>query len=283
MPPRLKEMYTRFTTYIEQDLLSRLRTTTTNTSDATVPPVEMLLSHTQAHFPPYEPTPEDEHILSQLAANQSDDPIHVLARKIHTFDKYYTYSDMSSTLTSGDRLSKELTEGIAEVEDPRVRGILGRSMWADERTELLAEFPWLATRFKSTPYTRLIAEHVSPENAKVWIGTINGLRSLMARVYVASNATGQLLAWASDYERARYYARFRKNDLFNGVALSPELYAEVDALAGIIDGRGFRSALALGKSEYSVVRQVLENGDYMYTVHRLDNPMLSFFFAAKPE
>jgi hypothetical protein len=280
-------MYTRFTSFFEQELLNRVRnnplqTPSTDLGNDTVQPADLLLSHTQAHFPAYEPTPEDEHILSQLADNQSNDPIHVLARKIDSFDKYYTYSDTASTLADGDRLSKELTEGIAAVEDARVRGILGRSMWADVRSELLVEFPWLETRFRSTAYTRLIAEGVPPENAKVWVGTINGLRDLMARVYIAANATGQLLVWANDYERARYYDRFRKNDLFCGVALPPALYVEVDALADMIDSRGFRQALALGKSEYSVVRQVLENGDWMYTVHRFDNPMLSFFFAAKP-
>jgi hypothetical protein len=279
-------MYSRFTSFLEQDLLSRIRNAPPQPIDMStdsVPTHEVLRSHTQAHFPAYVPTLEDELILSNLAANQSEDPIHVLVRKIESFDKFYTYSDDTVTLRHGDQLSKELTEGIGAVTDDRIRGILSRSMWADDRKELHEEFPWLETRYKSTSYTRLIADGITPELAMSWVGTINGLRDMMARVYVTANATGQLLVWASDYERARYYARFRKNDLFNGVALSPELYKEIDALADVVDSRGFRSALALGKSDYSVVRQALEDGDCLYTVHRHDTPMLSFFYAAKTE
>ncbi len=66
------------------------------------------------------------------------------------------------------------------------------------------------------------------------------------------------------------------------MALPPELYHEVDQLADYIDSRGFKKALVMGRSDYSVVRRELEQGDCVYTVYRADTPMISFFFA-KPQ
>lgn len=281
MPPSIKRFFTGLSSYVPKDLLSLLRSNeSTVASTPTVPQADALLSHTQAFFPPYEPTPEDLLIVRNLDDNRSADPLNDLVAKIYTFDKQYMFSQNPDVLVSGDRLSKEITAQI-NTQSKELRDLMLRNMWGDDRSELVARFPWLATRMKVTPYSRLIEAGESPENAKVWLGTINGLRDLMARIYIAANAHGELLVWANDYDRTRYYARFRKDNLFSGVALPPALYAEVDQLADVIDGRGFKKALVLGKSDYSIVRRALENGDCMYTVHRHDTPMISFFFANK--
>lgn len=282
MPPSIKRFFTGLSDYVQKDLLSLLRSNeSTVPTTNTVPQADALLSHTQAFFPAYEPTPEDDLIVRNLSENISTDPLNTLVATLYTFDKHYMFSQVPETLISGDRLSKELTARINTQSDKDLRDLLLRNMWGDDRSELVLRFPWLSTRGKVTPYSRLIEAGETPENAKVWLGTINGLRDLMARIYIAANAHGELLVWANDYDRARYYSRFRKDNLFSGVALPPALYAEVDKLADVIDGRGFKKALVLGKSDYSIVRRALENGDCMYTVHRHDTPMISFFFANK--
>lgn len=281
MPPSIKRLFSGISNYVQKDLLSLLRTNEpVSSSDATVQADE-ILSHTQAFFPAYVPTPEDELILANWEDNQSADDLNMMVTQIYGFDKTYMYSDMASTLRYGDEISKKLNAQIAAVQDPELRTLLARNMWGDDRTELVARFPWLATRHQSTPYTRLVTAGEAPENAKVWIGAINGLRSLMARIYVASNAVGELMVWANDYDRAKYYARFRKDDVFHGIALPADIYAEVDRLADYIDSRGFKKALVMGRSDYSVVRRELEQGDCVYTVYRADTPMISFFFANK--
>lgn len=282
MPPSIKRLFSGISNYVQKDLLSLLRTNEPVQSSTPIVPADDILSHTQAFFPAYEPTPEDELILANLEENHSADPLNLLVSRIFTFDKSYMFADSPVTLSEGDGITKVINAQIAAVQEPELRNLLTRCMWGDDRTELIARFPWLGTRHKSTPYTRLIEAGEAPENAKVWVGVINGLRSLMARIYVASNAVGELMVWANDYDRAKYYARFRKDDVFHGVALPPELYAEVDRLADYIDSRGFKKALVMGKSDYSVVRRELEQGDCVYTVYRADTPMISFFFA-KPQ
>jgi len=280
MPPSLKSLFTGITSYVQKDLLSLLRTQDTQPATPVVTTSE-ILSHTQSFFAPYTPTAEDELILANWQDNQSTEPLHRLVMQIYGFDKNCIYLELPCGTQSGGDLAKHLHARIAAVSDPELRLVLSRALWGDDRTELVDHFPWLATSHVATPYTRLVTSGEAPENAKVWLGTINGLRSLMARIYVASNGIGELMVWANDYDRAKYYARFRKDAVFHGVALPAELYAEVDQLADYVDSRGFKKALVMGKSGYSVVRRELEQGDCVYTIHHHQTPMISFFFAAK--
>ena len=156
-------------------------------------------------FPNYTPTDKDMNILANYTMNHSSADIPVLVRKIHGFDKYYTYSDQGSTLRAGDRLTEEIKAGLALVEDLRVRQLLSRNWYADDQSELVTEFPWLATRYHTSTYTALVLSGVLAEKAAAYVGVINGLRALIASIYLRTNSCGQLLVWASDYDRARYY------------------------------------------------------------------------------
>ena len=234
-------------------------------------------------FPNYVPTEQDWTILANYPMNHSEADIPVLVRKIYGFDKYYTYSDQGSTLRAGDRLTEEIKASLALVEDLRVRQLLSRNWYADDQSELVTEFPWLATRYMATTFTALVLSGVGAEKAAAYVGVINGLRALIATIYLRTNSCGQLLVWASDYDRARYYARYRNNKMFHGVALPTDLYAKVDQLSEYVGGREFKEALVLGKSEYSVVRHPLMYEDCIYTIHRFDTPMISFFVAGQPK
>jgi hypothetical protein len=233
-------------------------------------------------FPNYKPTDTDLEILANYPMNHSEADLPVLVRTIYSFDKHYTYSDVASTLRFGDEVVATIKAGLAKIDDLQARQLLSRNWYADDRSEMVDAYPWLATHGRATAFTSLVTSGVLPEKASTYVGVINGLRDLIATIYLRTNTCGQLLVWGSDYDRARYYARYRNNKMFHGVALPSDLYTRVDQLADYIGGRELKEALVLGKSEYSIVRQPLMRDDCLYTIHRFDTPMISFFVAGQP-
>lgn len=115
----------------------------------------------------------------------------------------------------------------------------------------------------------------------IYQSIVDGVKDTIEKIYLCANSRGPMIVWADDYERARYYARFKHDERFYGVALSDDLYQEVCRLAVAVTQRDFREALVMSKSHMDVIRTKLIGKDRLVSIRQHDDLVISFLFTNK--
>jgi len=173
------------------------------------------------NIPEYEVTETDQLVLNNWHLNNPDfgtldGRICNLAKRIYSFDYFYTYSDCGATYRNWSKVADEITEELRVLPDREMAEFLGKHRNADMAQQLAVTFPFLAQKSYSL-YASLIHKGFTRDEAIILISIEDWLMELSRDVY-AADYNGFVL-YASDIEKAAKY--LRKGDCFDALHNHP--------------------------------------------------------------